>query len=150
MAKASIKKAESLLMANLQADKNEDKIIGEWEKKRARAKTAQEKARIDKTYGQRVDQEEKKGNKAYKAYYDYIHDNFQKSEIENAVKATGNFTKKSFLRKLFGKPAPKKTTAKPKAKPTAKKATKPKATKPAPKKSTAKTKTKTATKRKSK
>ena len=45
-------------------------------------------------------------------------------------------------------PAPKKTTAKPKA--TAKKATKPKATKPAPKKSTAKAKTKTATKRKSK
>lgn len=59
----------------------------------------------------------------------------EKTAVINTVKAK--------LATMPKKPAPKKTTAKPKA--TAKKATK-----PAPKKSTATAKTKTATKRKSK
>ena len=120
---ASFQKAERLRQKETATDKREGAIIDEWIRKRAQAKSAEKREQIDKTYGERCIRAGEQSTKAYKDYYDYIHQNFSKEEIEKARKASGNFTKKSFLTKLFAgaekpkkaparKAAPKKTKAK--------------------------------------
>ena len=132
---ASFQKAERLRQKENATDKREGAIIDEWTRKRVQAKTAEKKQQIDKTYEARSKEAAYQASKAYKEYYDYIHQNFSREEIDKARKASGNFTKKSFLTKLFaGKAKPKKAPAK---KATVKKAP---ARKVAPKKATSKRK----------
>ncbi|MBQ4053080.1 MAG: hypothetical protein IJD33_01945 [Clostridia bacterium] len=96
-----MKKAEKLRLANERADKKEEKVISEWNRKRAKAKTNKEKKRLDGIYGKRCDKADKEASKAYKDYYDYIHKNFSSAETNKALKLSGNFTQKAFLQKLF-------------------------------------------------
>ena len=110
---ASFQKAERLRQKENATDKREGAIIDEWTRKRVQAKTAEKKQQIDKAYEARSKEAAYKASKAYKEYYDYIHQNFSREEIDKARKASGNFTKKSFLTKLFaGTPKPKKATVK--------------------------------------
>ena len=141
---ASFQKAERLRQKENATDKREGAIIYEWTRKRVQAKTVEKKEEIDKKYSARCKEAAYQSSKAYKEYYDYIHQNFSKEEIEKARKASGDFTKKSFLTKLFGgvakpKRSPaKKTPAKKTAKKVVPKKTAPK--KPTAKKATAKRK----------
>ena len=109
---ASFQKAERLRQKENATDKREGAIIDEWTRKRVQAKTVEKKEEIDKKYSARCKEAAYQSSKAYKEYYDYIHQNFSREEIDKARKASGNFTKKSFLTKLFaGTPTAKKAPA---------------------------------------
>lgn len=98
----SLQRAEHLRRANARADAREARLIREWNRKRGAAETATEKRTLDVKYGAKVERADKKGNAAYKKYYDYVHENFTRQEIGAAMnKSKNGFTSESFLTRLF-------------------------------------------------
>lgn len=76
------------------------KITSEWEKQANKASTMQERQEIDKMYQSRVNSLEKKEDRSYEAYYNYIHSAFHRDDIDKALKLSRNFVSIRFLRFL--------------------------------------------------
>ena len=74
-------------------------MIDTWIKENE-GKTVREQKVIDDKYGKLLDDADEQAAIAYKNYYDFVHKNFKKSEIDEAMKKTKNFTGKVFLNKL--------------------------------------------------
>lgn len=79
--------------------KKQDKLIDKWIKENE-GKTEKEQKVIDNKYGKLLDVADEQAETAYKNYYDFVHKNFKKSEIDEAVRTTKNFMGKGFLKKL--------------------------------------------------
>ncbi|MBQ8291891.1 MAG: hypothetical protein IJX88_05250 [Clostridia bacterium] len=110
--KTKLERADALRKADIKADRELGRTIREWEEKRKKAKTAKRRANIDKVYGRKAELADKRSSKTYKNYWDFIHKNFSKEEINASVTSAGGFHKKSFLDRLFKASKPKKKATK--------------------------------------
>lgn len=101
-------KAEQLLRKDREAEKKCDGIVKEWESKLAKERDPKKRKAIDVKYGAKLKKADKESSKTYKSFYDFIHGLFSKNEIDAAMKKSGDFMSKGFIKAIF--PAKGKST----------------------------------------
>lgn len=97
--KERIKAANELREISNKTEKRTVAIHNKREQELQGVKSPKTRERIYAKYQKKIDSAENVGNKAYKAYYDYVHKNFSSEEIVKA-KPFGSFTTKHFINRL--------------------------------------------------
>lgn len=100
--KRKIAKADELRKQANELQKNQDRLIDKWIQANE-GKSVNEQKKIDEKYIKLLDEADEQSNSAYKIYYNFVHKNFKKSEIDEAVKSTKNFMGKAFINKLINR-----------------------------------------------
>lgn len=95
-----VSKADKLRETANRYDGKLDAILTEWTEKLHQAKSVHERETIDKKYGEQAKACEKMADKTYANYYNYVDDNFRKSDILIAGAKEGKFMDKSFIKNL--------------------------------------------------
>lgn len=110
-----IKIADTLRKESNSAMKLLERVTSNWTKELVKAKTPKERTIVNQKFTDLYAKADKKENKAYAKYYNFVDKNFEKTAVQNSVRG-GVFTEKEFINRLK-----KETMTTAKVKPTKKK-----------------------------
>lgn len=97
--KNKIQKANELRKISKKSFKDLESISNKWISSLNKAKSMEEKRKIDKIFEPKLDLAEQKDVKAYNKYHDYVLNNFNHNVIQRCC-AGGVFQEKEFISRL--------------------------------------------------
>lgn len=95
-----IERAETLRLIVKKTESDYEKVVNEWNRQVKKTKDKAAIQKLDNKYEKKVKVLEERDDKAYKSYYDYVHNNFTPKQCNTALKSSGNFINKSYTNAL--------------------------------------------------
>lgn len=94
-----IKQADSLRKELNQAYKKLERVVNNWDSEWEKAKTPQERTKINKKYSSLYSKADKLEDKTYTKYYNFVDKQFDRQTVQECCRG-GTFMKKEFINRL--------------------------------------------------